>query len=475
MSGGQRQAPKKPWELRYVLLSNTTPRWTQPVSVYLLERIGSSGKVWLVCRPALDPEQETEPRFQLPGATEDDEYICFERVDFSTLRAGDDFPLGQPGPMPDAIMFDHISAREESPYTRANLLAVCPRELRATARFALTPDGGRARLGSDAGSPRGGGGNRPARGQDARPSGSDGGGSNAATEERLDAILHAITTQNQRLEALEQGRRAALAGRPAAAAKTVTGTFDDAHLAELSAADRALINELKNARPSEVFTPSAVEAAAASDSAPALPVDKMLMRATLALEQVAGRNTAPFGQQSHSTVPKFKLTGAQGRVQQDALNKAFNEDPAAVVREFEAAVASLAALDPSEQLTGHIIQETWRNNVPAKEHAQIVRTSEAVLDAYLALRQGNVARGMARLALLLAAMEQSVLDEGKWNLRAGTLLGMPPAPVHNYRTATAEQKPSGSNKLGPLAQFCSADRSTTALAVYRDNNPSTSQ
>ena len=474
MSGGQRQAPKKPWELRYVLLSNTTPRWTQPVSVYLLERIGSSGKVWLVCRPALDPEQETEPRFQLPGATEDDEYICFEQVDFSTLRAEDDFPLGQPGPMPDAIMFDHISARDESPYTRANLLAVCPPELRATARFALSPDGGRTLLGSDAGSPRGGG-SQPARGQGARPSGSDGGGSNAATEERLDAILHAITTQNQRLEALEQGRRAALAGQPAAAAKTVTGTFDDAHLAELSAEDRALINELKNARPAEVLPSSAPVAAPETDSAPALPVNKMLMRATLALEQVAGRNTALFSQPSHSTVPKFKLTGAQGRVQQDALNKAFNEDPAAVVREFEAAVASLAALDPSEQLTGHIIQETWRNNVPAKEHAQIVRTSEAVLDAYLALRQGNVARGMARLALLLAAMEQSVLDEGKWNLRAGTLLGMPPAPVHNYRTATAEQKPSGSNKLGPLAQFCSADRSTTALAVYRDNNPSTSQ
>ena len=234
-------------------------------------------------------------------------------------------------------------------------------------------------------------------------------------------------------------------------------------------------NELKSARPAEALPSSAPVAAPETDSAPALPVNKMLMRATLALEQVAGRNTALFSQPSHSTVPKFKLTGAQGRVQQDALNKAFNEDPAAVVREFEAAVASLAALDPSEQLTGHIIQETWRDNVPAKEHAQIVRTSEAVLDAYLALRQGNVARGMARLALLLAAMEQSVLDEGKWNLRAGTLLGMPPAPVHNYRTATAEQKPSGSNKLGPLAQFCSADRSTTALAVYRDNNPSTSQ
>ena len=256
MSGGQRQAPKKPWELRYVLLSNTTPQWTQPVSVYLLERIGSSGKVWLVCRPALDPEQETEPRFQLPGSTEDDEYICFEQVDFSTLRAEDDFPLGQPAPMPDAIMFDHISAREESPYTRANLLAVCPRELRATARFALTPDGGRARLGSDAGSPRGGGGNRPARGQDARPSGSDGGGSNAATEERLDEIFNAITTQNKRLEALEREQRAALAGQQPAAAgaalRTGTGAFDDSDPAGISASDRELIAELMKA-PAEGF------------------------------------------------------------------------------------------------------------------------------------------------------------------------------------------------------------------------------
>ena len=154
----------------------------------------------------------------------------------------------------------------------------------------------------------------------------------------------------------------------------------------------------------------------------------------------------------------------------NVLNKVFNDDPAAMVREFETAVKSLAVIVPQEPLTGHIIQETWRNRVPAKDHAQIVRTSEAVLDAYLALRQGNVARGMARLALLLAAMEQSVLDEGKWNLRAATLLGLPPAPIQNYRAPTAEQKPSGENKLGPLAQFCSADRSTTALAVYRDNH-----
>ena len=78
-----------------------------------------------------------------------------------------------------------------------------------------------------------------------------------------------------------------------------------------------------------------------------------------------------------------------------------------MVREFKSAVKSLAVIDPNEKLTDHIIQETWRHHVPAKDHAQIVRTSEAVLDAYLCLRQGNVARGMARLALLLAAWNKA--------------------------------------------------------------------
>ena len=258
-----------------------------------------------------------------------------------------------------------------------------------------------------------------------------------------------------------------------AALKTGTGAFDDNDMAGINASDRELIAELMKARPKDTVarsSPSAVHEAAVG---PQLPVNEMLQRATLALEQVAGRPSGLFNVEKAG--PKFKLLGAQGRVQQDSLNKAFNDDPATVVREFEAAVKSLAAIDPHEPLTGHIIQETWRNHVPAKEHAQIVRTSEAVLDAYLALRQGNVARGMARLALLLAAMEQSVLDEGKWNLRAATLLGLPPAPMQNYRAPTAEQKPSGENKLGPLAQFCSADRSTTALAVYRDNHPATNR
>ena len=69
MADVQPNAPKKPLQLRYVTLTNTEPPWTQPVSLYLLERI-ESDKIWLVWRPALDLEQETLPQFQLPGEEE---------------------------------------------------------------------------------------------------------------------------------------------------------------------------------------------------------------------------------------------------------------------------------------------------------------------------------------------------------------------------------------------------------------------
>ena len=109
MAGGQPGAPKKPAQLRYVLLKHTPSAWIQPVSIYLLER---GDKVWLTCRPALDLEQETLPRFQLPG---EEEYICFEHVDFTKLETGDDTYLGHEGVMADAIMFDHLILKEESP------------------------------------------------------------------------------------------------------------------------------------------------------------------------------------------------------------------------------------------------------------------------------------------------------------------------------------------------------------------------
>ena len=128
MAGVQPGAPKKPWELRYALLTNTTPPWTQPVSMYLLERIGGSQHIWLVCRSALIEEQQTEERLQLP---EEAEYMCFEHVDFSQLQPSDEFPLRQPGPMVGAVMFDFLSAEEPAathgPSCSRFVLASCER------------------------------------------------------------------------------------------------------------------------------------------------------------------------------------------------------------------------------------------------------------------------------------------------------------------------------------------------------------
>ena len=68
-------------------------------------------------------------------------------MDFSTFKTGDEFPLGQPGAMAGAIMFDFLIEEEESPYTRTNMLGLCPTELRAKPRrFDLSPSGGGARM-----------------------------------------------------------------------------------------------------------------------------------------------------------------------------------------------------------------------------------------------------------------------------------------------------------------------------------------
>ena len=123
-----------------------------------------------------------------------------------------------------------------------------------------------------------------------------------------------------------------------------TGAFDDRDLAGINASDRELIAPLMNARPKDPVARTPPSAVPEADVKPQLPVNEMVQRATLALEQVAGRPSGLFNVEKVD--PKFKLLGAQGRVQQDSLNKAFNDDPAAEVREFEAAVKSLAAIDP---------------------------------------------------------------------------------------------------------------------------------
>ena len=253
----------------------------------------------------------------------------------------------------------------------------------------------------------------------------------------------------------------------------------------MSAEDRAMVDELRRLRP-----PGPVPAAHSAPSLAPLPApaagaagaeegaeaaQTMLQRATVALEVIAGS-----GEMARVSMPKskrsqlFKLEGARGRVAQDELNADFERDPAAVVTEFEAAVKRLKMPEnPDAVLPSQSIVDAWREHVPAREHALVMRVSEAILNAYCALRAGQVDKGKARLALLLAALEQHTLDGGKWAYRAEHLLGMPPAPQHLYHTPPAETKPKaekeGKPALGPLAKFCAPERSTTALGVFKEN------
>ena len=145
-----------------------------------------------------------------------------------------------------------------------------------------------------------------------------------------------------------------------------------------------------------------------------------------------------------------------------------------MVEKFEAAVKRLKMPEsPDAVLPSPMIVEAWRGHVPAKEHHLVIRVSEAILNAYCALRAGQIEKGKARLALLLAALEQHTLDGGKWAYRAEHILGMPAPPQHLYHAPTAETKPKaekeGKPALGPLAKFCAPERSTTALGVFKEN------
>jgi len=174
---------------------------------------------------------------------------------------------------------------------------------------------------------------------------------------------------------------------------------------------------------------------------------------------------------SYGPAKLFRLQGAQGRVAQDYLNQDFELYPKRVVDEFDAACRRLAP--QTGPLTVGARLQVWRDHVPAREHHLAARMGEALLDAYGHLEAGRLHAGMGRIALTLAALEQSVLDAGKWPKRAETLIGLPPAPLHLYRAPARPETPSKADgdRLGALAQLCSPTRATTALAVFKENNP----
>lgn len=178
----------------------------------------------------------------------------------------------------------------------------------------------------------------------------------------------------------------------------------------------------------------------------------------------------------------FKLHGAKGRVAQDELDRQFDADPGLVVKAFEDAVerragglttyANVGGRDGGGRVSDVLLQ-VWRETVPARESATIARVGEAVIDAYRQIRRGDPMRGAARLALLIGAMEQATLDNNRWQVRASTMLGMPPVPLHAYHALAPDAKKGqdSGKQLGEMARLADPIRATTALAVHKDAQP----
>jgi len=172
---------------------------------------------------------------------------------------------------------------------------------------------------------------------------------------------------------------------------------------------------------------------------------------------------------SYSQRALFRLEGARGRVAQAELDEAYEEDPGEVVNRFERQVMRFANVVPGTtgQHAGAHLLDVWRRTVPAGEHFLSARMGEAVIDAYRRLRAGEVEHALARLALVIGALEQSVRDNGRWTARAETLVGLPPAQLEAY--GKLKTKPKDDKSLGQLAQLADPTRSTTATAVHKEN------
>lgn len=300
---------------------------------------------------------------------------------------------------------------------------------------------------------------------------------------RLDQLQVAQADGLARLTAIEQ-RHVRLGS---------TGTFDmTGNAVPLSQDDRdmlaALLAQRPHVGPEPLRRPPATVPRAGSPqlpqqppsapSAPQFPAPPADPMVALALQLLAERaGTQP----RHGVSPLtgglsdeklFKMEGARGRLAQDRLDRQLLECPEQVCAEFEEAVRREAPPeDPAElDVTLGQLQRAWRQTVPAKEHALVVRVSEALLHVYHHLRAGRTQQGMARVALLLAGLEQGVLDAGKMEKRGDTLMGMPRPPLNLYHAPAADERATKDGKgLGPMARLVAPVRATTARSVYLEN------
>jgi len=179
-----------------------------------------------------------------------------------------------------------------------------------------------------------------------------------------------------------------------------------------------------------------------------------------------------FGYSANTPSPKgllWRMEGVRGRVAQSQLDQDFDTSPTEVMTRFEDAVVRRSGGSTAESAdTPHrMLLGVFRDTVPAKDHALSARLGEIMIDAYRHLREGRTAHAGARLALGIGAVEQAVLDGGKWQLRAQHMAGIPECPLHRYRPLGSDGPAQG--KLGATAHLADPVRATTARAIFQES------
>ena len=157
----------------------------------------------------------------------------------------------------------------------------------------------------------------------------------------------------------------------------------------------------------------------------------------------------------------------------EQLNDEFDYMPEKQVQEFEAIVRRDApAWDGSTDgpMTKEQLNRCWRRSAMIGTHQQVIRISEALIDVYMHVRQGKQTHALGRLALLLAAIEQASLDNGDWNVRAGTILGLPEPTFNEYSQPEARHKPKQGKAMGARGKLAGFSRSAVAEQVFKESS-----
>ena len=436
--------------LRYCHLDD----WTCPTSLYLVEK-GNRPNLWLIARPALIASQENEGTVTVSIPEADGEELVYEQV----VLKGD-----QDGVMGNDCLFGHLEDQVESPYTVQILLANCPANLRfGPMEVTLSPNGGGGRMGSEAGS--------------------DQTGAEASTRQLLEQLLKeqerlsdVVTKQQTQLSAMQPST-----GGPGVLDDTMhqRPAGSDWNVAARVAAHPPHVVAPRSGSRGPVSAPPGLNPHGSHSLGPVLgdapPTDQH--------DEQPAVGAAPWGPvninsrewAAHPVRPQFapiKLKGVEGLMSLEQLNEEFDHMPEKQVRDFEAIVRRDApAWDGSTDgpMTKEQLNRCWRRSAMIGTHQQVIRISEALIDVYMHVRQGKQTHALGRLALLLAAIEQASLDNGDWNVRAGTILGLPEPTFNEYSQPEARHKPKQGKAMGARGKLAGFSRSAVAEQVYKES------